>query len=99
MRVFCFTLLSGSVSPLYLPLLMNDKKGIVSVAAKHIEAGIKKYKGEPDAGLNKLIHSAGFNYTSYVLCDGRILLVLPDNVGAFLYADKDVLFEALDLGK
>ena len=78
---------------------MSDKKGIVSVAAKHIEAGIKKYKGEPNAGLNTLIHNAGFNYMSYVLCDGRILLVLPDNVGAFLYADKDVLFKALDLGK
>jgi hypothetical protein len=78
---------------------MSDKKGIVSVAAKHIEAGIKKYKGEPDAGLNTLIHNAGFNYTSYVLCDGRILLVLPDNVGAFLYADQETVFKALDLGK
>jgi hypothetical protein len=78
---------------------MSDKKGIVSVAAKHIEAGIKKYQGEPDAGLNTLIHNAGFNYTSYVFNDGRILLVLPDKVGAFLYADKDILFEALDLGK
>ena len=78
---------------------MSDKKGIVSVAAKHIEAGIKKYKGEPDAGLNTLIHNAGFNYTSYVLNDGRILLVLPDNIGAFLYADQNVLFAALDLRK
>ena len=79
--------------------LMNDKKGIVTVAAKHIEAGIAKYKGEPDTRLNSLIKSAGFNYTSYVFNDGRILLVLPDNVGAFLYADKETVFKTLDLGK
>jgi hypothetical protein len=78
---------------------MNDKKGIVSVAAKHIEAGIVKYKGEPDIRLNSLISSAGFNYTSYVFNDGRILLVLPDNVGAFLYADQETVFKALDLRK
>lgn len=78
---------------------MRDKKGIVSVAAKHIEAGIKKYKGEPDIKLNILMQNAGFSYTSYVLCDGRILLVMPSNIGAFLYADRNVLFEALDLGK
>lgn len=78
---------------------MSNKKGIVSVAAKHIEAGIKKYKGEPNTGLNTLIHSAGFNYTSYVLCDGRILLVLPDNVGAFLYVDQETLFAALNLAQ
>jgi hypothetical protein len=76
---------------------MSDKKGIVSVAAKHIETGIKKYKGEPDARLNALISSAGFSYTSYVFNDGRILLVLPDNIGAFLYADKETVFKALDL--
>jgi hypothetical protein len=78
--------------------LMSDNKGIVSVASKHIETGIKKYSGEPDAQLNTLIHNAGFNYTSYIFNDGRILLVLPDNVAAFLYADQEALFKALDLG-
>ena len=77
---------------------MNDKKGIVSVASKHIETGIKKYKGEPDAHLNAVIQNAGFSFTSYVFNDGRILLVLPNNIGAFLYADRDTLFDALDLG-
>jgi hypothetical protein len=77
---------------------MSGNKGIVSVASKHIESGIKKYRGEPDAHLNAVIQNAGFNYTSYVFNDGRILLVLPDNIGAFLYADQDTLFEALDLG-
>lgn len=38
---------------------MSDKKRIVSVAAKHIEAGITKYKGVHDTGLNSLIKSAG----------------------------------------
>jgi hypothetical protein len=67
------------------------------LAAKHIETGIKKYKGEPDARLNTLISSACFNYTSYVFNDGKILLVLSDNVGAFLHAGKETVFEALDL--
>jgi hypothetical protein len=78
---------------------MGDKKGIVSVAANHIQAGIKKYKGEPDAHLNAVIRNAGLSYTSFVFNDGRILLVMPDNLGAFLYADQDVLFEALDLAR
>ena len=77
---------------------MSDNKGIVSVASKHIEAGIKKYSGKPDAQLNILIHNAGFNYTSYIFNDGRILLVMPGNVGAFLYADHEALYMALDLG-
>jgi hypothetical protein len=76
---------------------MNDKKEIVSVAHKHIGAGIKKYKGVPDTQLNMLITKAGFNYTSYVFDDGRILLVLPNNIGAFLYEDKETVFKALDL--
>ena len=65
---------------------MSNKKGVVSIASNHIEAGIKKYKGESNARLNALIKNAG-----------RILLVLPDNTGALLYADNDTLFEILDL--
>lgn len=79
--------------------LMGDKKEIVSVASKHIESGIKKYKGESDAHLNALLRNAGLNYTSYVFNDGRILLVMPNNLGAFLYADEEALFAAIDLGK
>ena len=76
---------------------MSNKKGVVSIASNHIEAGIKKYKGESNARLNALIKNAGLNYVSYVFNDGRILLVLPDNTGALLYADNDTLFEILDL--
>jgi hypothetical protein len=77
---------------------MSNKKGVVSVASKHIEAGIKRYAAAPDVQLDALIRNAGFNYTSYVFDDGRILLVLPNNVGAFLYADQDILFAMLQLG-
>ena len=76
---------------------MNEKKGIVPIAAKHIEAGIKKYNGASDQKLNALIQTAGFNYSSYVFTDGRILLVLPGNIGGILYDDLDTLYKALDL--
>jgi hypothetical protein len=78
---------------------MSDKKEIVSVAVEHIDAGIKKYKGIPDVRLDGLIKSAGLNYTSYVFSDGRILLVMPNKIGAFLYADENILFQTLDLMK
>lgn len=76
---------------------MKNKRGVVTVASKHIEAGIVKYKGEIDGHLTSLIKSAGLQYTPYLFKDGRILLVLPNNLGAFLYNDKDTMFEALHL--
>ena len=76
---------------------MKDKKGVVSISPDHIEKGIAKYGGTVDAHLTSLIKSAGLQYKPYLFNDGRILLVLPNNLGAFLYADKDVLFDALSL--
>lgn len=74
-----------------------DKKGIILVSSQHIEAGIKKYQGRMDAGLLALIRNAGLNYTPYIFNDGRILLVLPQNSSAFLYSNREMLFDALDL--
>ena len=76
---------------------MKNNKGVVSVSPDHIEKGITKYGGTVDAHLTSLIKSAGLQYTPYQFNDGRILLVLPNNLAAFLYDDKDTLFDALSL--
>ena len=76
---------------------MKLKKNIISIASEHIERGIKKYDGKIDAQLEKLIQAAGLTYTPYLFNDGRILLVLPNSGGAFLYASKEVLYNALSL--
>ena len=76
---------------------MKENKNVISIASTHIEAGIKKYEGKPDNQLNNIIKNAGLNYTSYVFNDGRVLLVLPDKVGAFLYKNQDTLFKSLNL--
>ena len=78
-------------------LLMKINKDIVSVSAIHIEAGIAKYGGVLDTNLADIIKYAGLQYTPYLFNDGRILLVLPKNVSAFLYKDKETLFQALSL--
>ena len=78
---------------------MEKGKEVISVASKHIESGIKKYNGIQDIQLNSLIRNAGFDYTAYVFEDKRILLVLPGNTSAFLYADENILFQMLDLAK
>lgn len=76
---------------------MKNSKGVVSVSPDHIEKGITRYGGVIDTHLTSLIKSAGLQYTPYVFKDGRILLVLPNNIAAFLYDDKDTLFDALSL--
>jgi hypothetical protein len=76
---------------------MKDQKTVISIAADLIERGIKKYRGEIDPNLQSIIKSAGFGFTPYIFNDGRILLVLPNNTAAFLYANKEVLYEMLSL--
>ena len=76
---------------------MKNEKGVVSVAPEHIEKGITKYGGKVDPSLAAIIKSAGLEYTPYQFIDGRILLVLPDNLAAFLYEDKETLFRVLSL--
>ena len=78
---------------------MNNKRGVISVTQSHIEKGIAKYGGIIDAQLTSLIKSAGLQYTPYMFNDGRILLVLPNNLGGFLYDDREVMFEALRLAE
>lgn len=76
---------------------MNEHKSVVHVLSKHIDAGVAKYKGELDSHLSQLITAAGLSYTPYRFTDGRILLVLPQNTGAFLYDCEETLFEKLNL--
>ncbi|MBS1683212.1 MAG: hypothetical protein JSS76_00545 [Bacteroidetes bacterium] len=76
---------------------MKNSKGVISITANHIEPGIKKYKGEIDAALHNIMKSAGLSFTPYLFNDGRVLLVLPNNTAAFLYASKEVLYETLSL--
>lgn len=72
-------------------------KKVITIAAHHIQPGIVKYGGVEDEHLSKLIKSAKLEYIPYVFRDGRILLVLPDKSSALLYANKDVLYQLLDL--
>ena len=76
---------------------MENTKGVVSVAPGHIEKGIAKYGGVIDTQLTSLIKAAGLQYTPYIFNDGRVLLVLPNSLGAFLYDNKDTMFVALSL--
>lgn len=76
---------------------MKNSRNVIAVAPNHIGAGISKYKGEIDSNLHSLIKFAGLNYTPYIFNDGRILLVLPENAGAFLYSDKEMLFKIISL--
>ena len=76
---------------------MKNTRGVISIAPNHIEKGIAKYGGILDGQLASLIKSAGLQYTPYIFGDGRILLVLPNNLGGFLYSDKEAMFEALSL--
>lgn len=76
---------------------MNDSRDVISIAANHIEAGIKKYQGCIDAHLVQVVASAGLKFTPYRFNDGRILLVLPHNCAAFLYADSETLYKNLNL--
>lgn len=73
------------------------EKDITIVQSKHIDLGIKKYEGKLDLELQSLIKAAGYEYIPYIFKDGRILLVLPFNISAILYANKQVLYKKLQL--
>ena len=70
---------------------------VVKVIPEHINIGIQKYRGVVDLQLSSLIKEAKLNYVPYRFQDGRILLVLPNNIGGFLYQDKEALFRILNL--
>ncbi|MEX0813181.1 MAG: hypothetical protein WD048_13265 [Chitinophagales bacterium] len=70
---------------------------VIRVKPEHIEKGIQKYHAERDVELNAIINRHGFDYTVYRFQDGRVLLVLPHNISAFLYKNEDHLFDSLDL--
>ncbi len=73
------------------------RQEVIVVAEKHIEAGIKKYDGKIDSHIQRLLSNAQMSYVPYRFSDGRILLVLPNNSGAFLYSNEQTLFEKLSL--
>jgi hypothetical protein len=75
---------------------MKGKK-VVKVAPEHIQAGIDRYGGVIDLHLPNIIVAAGLHYTPYTFKDGRILLVLPDNLAAFLYIDEQTVYLTLSL--
>lgn len=72
-------------------------KKVVKIGFQHIEPGILKYKGEIDKHLQGIITSAGLSYVPYRFNDGRYLLVLPEKLGGFLYADEETVFATLSL--
>lgn len=71
---------------------------IVNVRPEHIDKGIERYEGVADSYLNNLLSKADLHYTAYRFRDGRILLVLPGKIGAFLYESEAHLFDELELG-
>ena len=72
-------------------------KNVVRVAPEHIQAGIDKYGGIIDLHLQNIIVAAGLHYTPYTFKDGRVLLVLPNNLTAFLYIDEQTVYDTLSL--
>lgn len=74
-----------------------NRKGAKVVVPQHIEAGIKKYEGKESGQLNELTKSAGLNYAVYIFKDGRVLLVLPKNMGGLLYPNEEAFYAALEL--
>jgi hypothetical protein len=75
---------------------MSDK-AVVIVQSKHIALGIEKYKGKIDEHLQSIVKNAGYEYKTYVFNDGRVLLVLPHEISALLYASKELLYAKLQL--
>ena len=79
----------------YSYLVKGNK--VIPVAPNHLEPGIIKYKGEIDAEITKICHAAGLNYTVYMFADNRMLLILPNGMGGFLYPNKETLLKSLSL--
>ena len=67
------------------------------IAPHHIQPGIKKDQGVVDKHLQQIIRNAHLEYTPYRFNDGRILLVMPGNLSAFLYANQEELYSKLSL--
>jgi len=72
---------------------------VTVVAKEHIARGIQKYEGKIDDFLTTLSRNTGIQYTVYKFKDNRILLVLPNEVSAILYASEEVFYEHVDLSK
>ena len=73
---------------------MSDHK-ILKVKQEHIQPGIEKYKGKLDAELQRHLKNAELDYLPYVFEDGRVMMVLEMMEIAFLYPNKQAVFETL----
>ena len=72
-------------------------KEVQLIQSKHIQPGIEKYQGKLDNHLQAIIDKHGYEYKVYIFNDGRVLLVLPQDISALLYASREVLYEKLEL--
>ena len=68
----------------------------IMVLGKHVEPGLKKYKGRLDARIQRYIDESPLVYTAYRFEDNRILLVYENNLYAVLYRDEAVLMKELE---
>ena len=75
---------------------MDGKKKPIRIQLQHIERGIEKYKGVKDVELNRFIANAGLSYVAYTFLDGRVLLILPDEMGGLLYGSKEDVYDILE---
>lgn len=68
----------------------------ILVRGKHIQPGIKKYKGVLDERIQKYIDASPLVYTVYRFEDQRLLLVYGDDLYALLYPNEAALLKELD---
>ena len=73
--------------------MKSDKQMILG---KHVERGLKKYKGKPDAQIQQYIDESPLVYTAYRFIDNRIFLVYENNLYAILYKNEAVLMSELE---
>lgn len=66
------------------------------ILTEHIQRGIAKYQGTKDDELNRFIANVGLGYVAYAFNDGRILLVLPSEMGALLYNSREDVYFILE---
>jgi hypothetical protein len=68
----------------------------IMVLGKHVEPGLKKYKGTPDSRIQRYIDESPLVYTAYRFEDNRIFLVYENNLYAVLYKNEAVLMKELE---
>ncbi len=75
---------------------MKKQKPKTLVQAKHIQLGLEKYGGKESIEIQKHLENINWNYTAYLLEDGRVMLVYPDKSFGILYLNKEFLFQDME---